>query len=431
MYRPLLLIFFVLTLPNLIGAQKPKTITLADQSIPALTQNFKLVKIIDARTNKNNIGQVQTGLLNTRRPAVMVPFEQELSNLLVPCFRGTEKELIIRINAFEVSEWTTASRETGIVSLNISFIEIRGSDIYAELYNAILSQKVNGMDVTARTANNIANTLKTASIKFLSAHQQGQLSNKIIDAIDLNIYTPPPVPMAPLTNDFIIYEHYMDFINGQPMTLKGYKIKGYDNILNIKVNGNSVTNIWGAQHNGSLYIMMNKRLRKLNQGTDNYQISLQDIDAGSVAMYGALFGFLGSAIATAESPYRTFEIDPLTGQLNINQVIPTPVNPLEVYGDKSILQISPYGKRKDTFTINGSETRSYNLTRSQYILMPPESTTLNVCHNESNLCTDIEIPEKPVFVRLRNKKGELEVVYMSPEQKRGFLKSIDEKYRID
>lgn len=433
MCRLALTIVFLFAFMMTTFGQKPKELTLEGQSIKLINRDYKLIDILDARKDKSDIGSVQTGLLNNRRPAVLNSFDKEISNLLSPCFDGTERQLIIRINTLKINEWTTATRETGIASLNITFIEKIEETIYREIYCTILSKKVNGMDVTARHPINIAETFKVAIFQFLRAAKNDQLTKVNIAPTGIKQYTPQPIPVRTLNTDLKIYEYYIDFLNDEPMDIDQAKVITQAGGLMVKQKGGTLTEIWGAQFNGALYIMMNKRLRRLEAGEDNYYMTLQDIDEGAVALYGGLFGVIGNSIALSNSPTYRFGINPMTGQLDLEHGEETPRSSVGQHKEQeiSIIHIDPYVKKKDVFSITRDDGKAFDINKSQYISLPPTESTFQICHKTSGQCTNIAFPAKPVYVKVNYKKGEIIVDYQSPQVRKEFLQTMDSRNQIN
>src|SRR5687767_5648011 len=96
-------------------AQKPHMISLSSEALsPELKLNYRVIKIIDGRRDKSNIGHVQKGMSNRPTFAVLkTPADQEIMGVLSRSNVGASgPDVILRVEYLAVSEQTRATSET-------------------------------------------------------------------------------------------------------------------------------------------------------------------------------------------------------------------------------------------------------------------------------------------------------------------------------
>lgn len=411
--------------------QRPKVFDLSNKKIQIKVYDFQLSQVLDIRTNKENIGQVQVGMGNRRVDAIIPDFQKAIFDLLDPVFIGESRALVVRINAFEINEWTIGSGEMGMASLNISFLEKPAKQNYVELYTAILTNKIHASDVTSRTTWNIAEVFKIAIANFLKEVKLKEYDRQPISESSLTTYNAPEIPMDIPPSGIAIYKYYMDFLSGNKIEMSPSQVIVLKDKLKLKSKNHPFNEMWGITYNGDLYILMNKRFRKMTREESNYFISLKDFDEASVAAASMWFGLIGGALAmTSVETYR-FGLNPLTGELDIqNEMKRVNMDPSEKYKEATIIEVDPFISKKHQFTLRISDDEVYNLGRGSFYL-GKLNQTVEVCHLPTKSCRAVELPNTPVFLRLSFKKGELITEFKGPRNRQEYLQGMYIKKKVN
>ncbi|MDT0675199.1 hypothetical protein [Autumnicola musiva] len=163
--KNILLILLMLTFTTS-QAQKDHLITL--EAKDSLQTNFYIKKVIDARSQKENIGVAQKGAFNKKVPANFsedfVPHLQNYFNNLLPA--NEEKiPLILKVDKLYISERTSAMSEQGVCEVQLEFLkDVDGQEYSLGIFSSSLEGK--GMDVTGKHDERIKDALKNCITEF-------------------------------------------------------------------------------------------------------------------------------------------------------------------------------------------------------------------------------------------------------------------------
>jgi hypothetical protein len=281
-------------------AQKFYKISLKDFKIDAKDINFTISEIIDARSDKNTIGIVQSGLNNKSTFATFEsPGFGEVEQLLKNSGLYAHDGLSLRINVLKISENTTLIKETAKAELNIDFF-IRHADLYYYISSVFTSAEPGGIDVTKKQAANIVTAIEKALVMF--SQQKNEVdptrSFSLEDLQDpkLELRDPSSVPI--LTSEKLndgYFASFDEFLNNEPSISIDCRIK-----LSAPVRAicNEVTRevptLYGFSHNNKLYILYHREFHELEKRNDTFyfygpsKISKSPTTALATTYFGAM-----------------------------------------------------------------------------------------------------------------------------------------------
>ncbi|WP_010522037.1 hypothetical protein [Aquimarina agarivorans] len=119
---------------------------------PIVDFGYNVVKVIDNRLVKTNIGFAQKGMFNKRFPAILPesfePYMLKILQTLIPN-KETSKDLILVFNELNVSEHTKATAEIGRARIQIEFLKSKEDQLIL-IGEAEAQIESKGLDVTKK-----------------------------------------------------------------------------------------------------------------------------------------------------------------------------------------------------------------------------------------------------------------------------------------
>ena len=300
-----------------------------------LTLNgYYVEKVINAMDEDELIGFVQTGMLNTRRPAAFqASITDEMTRVLkagLPPSPGATP-LLIRINKLDIFEITTASKENAFAELSLSFFRIDGSK-FIWMYDAGTLIRKFGMDVTHSHPDNILNAIRTCFEKFrralsgkfsyeMEVTEQDLTHNPVADPSFYPVFTTRRIPRG-------LFRSFEDFRDCRPDTSVQFTVlyqTKNDTILHKAKLGlpdnTDVKDLWAFSDGTSVYLKVTSKdfyRLSVESGACTSKISRKDLpDLGAAYTGAGLFaGLIGVAIVAAVSSatYKQTEL----GQFKIS-----------------------------------------------------------------------------------------------------------------
>jgi hypothetical protein len=315
-------------------AQKTKTITLANESISPGSLSYRVVKVIDSRKDKSNIGWVQTGLANSRRFAVFQqPAEQEVMNLIGRSqpYNDNLKNVILRIEYLGVSEQTLAMSETAKAEVALDLFYTNGDSAWF-IARKHTTEESKGMDVTRHHSKNIAIAIEDivrqfntyASMLGSTDHSHSAMAIDQVatyQAFNEESEAQTPILLASEYRDglYVSFEEFRDNLpsisDGYEVALgKNVKVKWVDNEGKKK---RLKDNVYALAHQNELYIFFNYQFYPIEKKDSGlFFIGPAVPDMGAAIAGGLLGGAIGGAIAGSASAKRTvYKIDLTNGSL--------------------------------------------------------------------------------------------------------------------
>ncbi len=259
-----------------VQAQKFYKISLKDFKIDSKDIHFTVSEIIDARSDKNSIGLIQSGLTN--KP-VFATFESpglnEIAELLKNSGLCAEDGLSLRINALKISENTTLVRETAKAELSIDFF-IRHAGLYYYVSSVFTSAEPGGIDVTSKQAANIVTVVEKALITFSQQKKEPDADRPfaIEDLQDPALKLRDPFSMPILTAEKLkdgYFASFDEFLNNHPSIAINCKVK-----LSAPVTAKcdeavtEVPTLYGFANESKLYILYHREFYELEKRNDTF-----------------------------------------------------------------------------------------------------------------------------------------------------------------
>jgi hypothetical protein len=137
MLKNLLFAFFLLHNLALLSGQEQYLINISDLTLRTSTYGYYVDEVVDARTNKDSIGFVLTGMKDVKTSA---DIENGLESALLDLFQRSfpkkegQKPMTIRVNHFAIYEISNFNEFAAVFIVNLSFLE-KTKNGYIELYN--------------------------------------------------------------------------------------------------------------------------------------------------------------------------------------------------------------------------------------------------------------------------------------------------------
>lgn len=148
---------FTLFLPITLSGQDVYKLSLENVHPPELSVKFKVIKIIDGRKRKDNIGWVQTGAFNRKKIAdfnatLVEQIESFLENSITYL---NDTPIVVRINHLYISEQTKAMSETGKAEVFMDYFLQADNNKYHYITSTSTVKEHTGADVTNHHSKNI------------------------------------------------------------------------------------------------------------------------------------------------------------------------------------------------------------------------------------------------------------------------------------
>ncbi|MEZ4885195.1 MAG: hypothetical protein R3E32_10750 [Chitinophagales bacterium] len=220
--KTLFITLLLFTISNVYAQKKAHIVKLDPPFVKAIETDFYISKIIDNRTNKENIGVIQKGLGNKKVPA---NFEEDLSihllDFLKKLVQSSEDKtpLALQVNQLSIYERTSAFTEMGGCEVRLEFSkEENGQLISFGEFTAVVENKGTS-DVTARHDERIIEALTTCINDFSKTDWKNTIPTTIAenDAIQANY-----------TYDYIVkpkkglYRSFNAFLKNAPFDTSAY-----------------------------------------------------------------------------------------------------------------------------------------------------------------------------------------------------------------
>ncbi|WP_194774420.1 hypothetical protein [Pararhodonellum marinum] len=196
--------------------------------MPLNDREFNIIKVIDNRTQRENLGIAQKGMSNKKVAAVFPEdFESYLTNTLEAALPSkTEKRpLIIKVDRLHISERTMATKEIGTCDVSLEFFEEIDGKLYSlGKFKSLIEES--SVDVTKRHGNRIMQALETCLLEFNQS--DWQLADKKLHLEDPKLLDHP---QSQLVFDFNsppakgLYLHFDNWLNQTPHETDGFSIK--------------------------------------------------------------------------------------------------------------------------------------------------------------------------------------------------------------
>jgi hypothetical protein len=301
-------------------AQPIYNLSLKEVRIDTDNHTFKVMQILDGRTDKESVGWVQTGIGNRRRIAV---FEKGFDGEVVNLFKrsglfdstGAGNSLVVVLKRLYINEHTEAMSETGRVQLALNFFKPVSIDSCLYLTSVFADYPGSGFDVTHTHDDRIAAAFAMSIERFKT--KVDKYENAIVHRSQI---TDPSRTLRDVDNLAIlnatqskdgVFTTFRDFANNIS-TLENYTMKPGKNpakTLKVFQVRNNMTvrvknEIFGVAHANKLYVLLDGHFYELAREGNNFTFTGDASYNPSVAMAmgGGLIGGLAAAATT--SNYR-------------------------------------------------------------------------------------------------------------------------------
>lgn len=323
------------------------TLQMARQKLPAMERSFYIEQVIDSRLVKASVGEVQTGMLNSKAAANFAqPLDQELSAFFTASLpkQVAQVPVILRVNKLWVSEHTTYSSETGTAEAVVDFY-YKSDSGYHKLYSAIAIASQQGLDVTKKHEENIARVLADCLKQFASrpfdtmlAQSEKLTWDQIRKSYDNSAY----VREFPILKDGVykegIYQTMDEFRTNRPGITSSFTIKQRSTFDKVMVGGGDqvpllmsadgknkpIKNAWGFSQNGELYINYGGAYYSLVYLDGKFSFigpPANDMTAAVVTgavLGGAIGGAVVGGIVGANAKPGIYTLDLETGRISVD-----------------------------------------------------------------------------------------------------------------
>ena len=328
--KVVLLLFF---LPAFENAQKVLKFSNEIEKMRIGGWHYNIDKVIDARevSAPNFIGNVQTGLVNSKRDAVLKrPLAEELLPVVMQLLPEVDDtiELILKVNRMKVWEQTYFSTEEAYAFADFDLILKKDSSFYRiDGYSDFIKYR-SGWDVTGKHMSNIETILRAALIHF-ERKKAWTLPDSSLQKLDFENLTKISKPqiLSEEKTKIGIYKHFGEFLTRNPTIPYLFEEKKGKKILVLTDNkGNKVsikhpTDVWGFYDGEQIYIcqegsffpveITKKGIIKFKGY--NVQKKTRDMQTGAI-----LGGLIGAAIASS----ITYDLEWMEINMNSGQVLP-------------------------------------------------------------------------------------------------------------
>jgi hypothetical protein len=329
MYRFLTLAMVIVCMG--VHAQKLHTISLSSEMLSARTKlNFRVVRIIDGRRDKSNIGLVQKGMSN--RPtfaAFKTPISQEIMGLLSRSgVATTGPDVILRVEYLAVSEQTRATTETAKTEIAMDLFRVSGDEA-TFVARKIAAKESRGMEVTAKHPGNIASAIEDILLQFNAfeffSPAEGEPTVPLSEIADYR-----SEPLAEVNAPILDAENYNDGLYGSfeefrdntPSFIDGYEVREGDPLRARWVDPDGKRTrvrdaVYALAYKNGLYIFFNGFFYPIEKYSNGLFFNGPAVpDNGAIMAGGIMGGLIGGAIAAAASAKTTrYKIDLSNGSL--------------------------------------------------------------------------------------------------------------------
>lgn len=310
-------------------------------------RNFYVTQVIDARLEKDNIGTVQTGAMNSRKVAV---FKQALPEELMSLFQKNffpaagMNPVIVKVLKFGVREKTKSFSESAFAEVLLQFIHEKSPGHYLNLYEATSLIESKGADVTARHDNNLTAALVDCFTQFTGQNFEELVSStEEMPAAQLEEGLPATIQsldFAVLRDSSYqqgVYLNFREFrnnkpgitqplvINRRPRTAKTWQGTDELFIQLLETDGKkrNIKNAWGFSDGKTVYIRFGGEYYPMDKAGNVFSFfGHAPANYGGVYAGGLVGGAIGGAImgvassAAASNSKTEYVLDMITGRVS-------------------------------------------------------------------------------------------------------------------
>ena len=347
------------------------------------------------------IGFVQKGMNNRKVPAFLEKgISAGVQDLFARSLPVTEqtKPIVVRVNKLRVYEVTETSKEYGYVEVNVTFLVPDGKGDYFEKYETGTfrneTTNVGRWDITKAHGFNIAEALTECLKSFADREQQGLTYQQPVAKAALALHR--PAADMPMQRDTQlkrgVYYTFADFRDNRPIDRSPYRLTGVENkekgrgrmAIGIPEWENNIPpdHFWGFCDGKSNYVNIKGTSYQVIKDDSIYIVHAPAPKDGDAALYGVMFGLVGSLVAGAVENAKAnegfvYKIDVATGGIK-------PLNggageaALE---SKTVFFASERNPEGQPAILYVDGVRQCELTTGSYfrLKLPPNKTEVNCC----------------------------------------------------
>ncbi len=446
------ILFFLFLLSSSMLHAKNHYLSLSKVSLDKEYSNFRVVEIIDARTD-SAIGFVQKGIINEMVKAVFKNgFKKELMDFFDKSIKPSPSsiDLSIKINRLWISEKSYLAKEVSKAELDVHFFLKKDYEYVSLLETNSVTEK-NDIDVTGRHDNNIAivfsecfnelanlnlNEIGNKTIYSLDDIIENKLTlknNRIIDELNFPIINQKPKKG--------IYRTFIDFLFNDPDQNEDFFLErtpryrtGWEGTYRIfpkyVKNKKNINNIWGICSEDSIYIQFDGDLFPVFRNDKIFSFEGYYMVPSSVSSARIFIG-AWSPTVVERSQRIIYKINLLTGELYAegdvldyaNEKI-TSRSKIMVYRNKKETEIPVKLLVHDTVyaTINPESYSSVDIS------LPLKKCNLCAIVNDYKSCIEVS-PEldEIIYVNLSftNKDKKTQIQKVDSKVGEYYIKNID------
>ena len=347
------------------------------------------------------IGFVEKGMNNRKTPAYIekgiADGVHDLFSRSLPATAQT-KPIVLRVNRLRVYEVTETNREYGYVEVNVTFLVSDGKGDFMEKYEtgAFRNETTNlgRWDITGAHGFNIAAALTECLQSFAERDQQGLTYQKPVPKALLTIYR--PTMDVPISRDTQlrrgVYYTFADFRDNRPVDRPPYRIIAVKNkekgrgkmAIGIPAWENNIPpdNFWGFCDGKDIYVNIRGTSYQAVKDDSVYIVHAPAPKDGDAALYGVMFGLVGSLVANAVENAKAnegfvYKIDFATGGINplAGGAAKTPLE------SKTIFYASEFNPEGQTAILYVDGNRLCELSAGTYfsLKLPPNKIEVTCC----------------------------------------------------
>ncbi|NQY10542.1 MAG: hypothetical protein HRT71_13655 [Flavobacteriales bacterium] len=329
---------------------------------------------------------------------------------------SVHQAVTIKVLDLDISERTTATTETGTVSLRINFYARGTKGEQVKIFELTKVKKERAFDVTKGHERRIREVLVEIIEEFSISAWEENLSNPIVDESTENLI----IPINLVTG---IYFSYNDFVSNIPSKTTDFKIIAKPRTHRKWVGSNSYKlkktettwkfkKVWGFSNGEKAFVRHQNEFFEIFAEDGEYKFKGYDIQNvqvinGATLIGGALGGGIAAAaeLARMKDNPQIYILNKYSGEVQGQE------KQVSVYNGK-LINVYFYRKGKNEladlfeFTVNDSLSYSFEPSSMKYFRIRSTESPIKVCYkNSKEVCVDIILHEdKDTFVSISNEE---------------------------
>ncbi|NDV79082.1 hypothetical protein D0T57_08865 [Dysgonomonas sp. 511] len=298
---------------------------------------YNKFQIIDSQANPEDLGFVQTGMLNKYTPVTAkVPLTEQLQVFFDSVIDNDAQSgsLVVQLRNIKFSEQTKSTSEKGFCKIRMSLFEEKGGMLhFVSTIDTLV--EVKAMDVTGKLLKEASNVITSTLIQhvFLQAEDYSTPLTKTslseIDALEKNSI---PLYNTEILPDGVYYDYHTFSRLLPAQTELQFKFGEETGLLKeVKIPNSQKAGKWtkvkpkecyAVVVEGRPYIAAGNRFYSLDHENDDFFIRSSTmgpantgLQVGLAVGFGLVGAFIGAAVGQGDTVYGIMLVDHLNGSL--------------------------------------------------------------------------------------------------------------------